>query len=139
MEKIDQMNYYSEIKTELINNEITKRVKDYSKNKSDLDTYYRVGKLLSEAGKHYGEGIIKEYARRLSGDLGKLYNERTLRRTRQIYLTFKDRKWSTLSTKLSYSHYCEMISLDKDRIDYYIYISTKQNLTVRELRERIKK
>ena len=52
------MNYYNEIKTEILNNEITKRVKDYSKNKSDLTTYYNVGKLLSEAGKHYGEGII---------------------------------------------------------------------------------
>ena len=45
------MNYYNEIKNELVNNEITKRVKDYSKN---------VGKLLSEAGKHYGESIIKK-------------------------------------------------------------------------------
>ena len=35
-------------------------LKDYSKNRSDLNTYYNVGKLLSEAGKHYGEGIIKE-------------------------------------------------------------------------------
>ena len=49
------MNYYNEIKTEILNNEITKRVKDYSKNKSDLTTYYNVGKLLSEAGKHYGD------------------------------------------------------------------------------------
>ena len=32
------MNYYNEIRKELINNEITKKVKDYSKNKSDLDT-----------------------------------------------------------------------------------------------------
>ena len=31
------MNYYNEIKTELINNEITKRVKDYSKNRSDYN------------------------------------------------------------------------------------------------------
>ena len=43
------MNYYNEIKNILINNEITKRVKDYSKNKSDLDSYYNVGKLLIEA------------------------------------------------------------------------------------------
>ena len=57
------MNYYDEIKNELINNEITKRVKDYSKNRSDLTTYYNAGKLLSEAGKHYGEGIIKEYSK----------------------------------------------------------------------------
>ena len=31
--------------------------------------YYNVGKMLSEAGKHYGEGIIKEYSRKLGNDL----------------------------------------------------------------------
>ena len=60
------MNYYVEIKTELINNEVYKRVRDYSKNRSDLKTYYNVGKLLFEAGKHYGEGIIKEYSNKLT-------------------------------------------------------------------------
>ena len=40
------MDYYKEIKHELINNEIYKKVKDYSKNRSDLNTYYNVGKLL---------------------------------------------------------------------------------------------
>ena len=58
------MNYYNEIKPQIINNEITKRVKDYSKNKSDLNTYYNVGKLLSEAGKQYGEAIIREYSKK---------------------------------------------------------------------------
>ena len=52
------MNYYNEIKEQIINNEITKKVKDYSKNRSDLETYYNIGKLLKEAGKHYGEGIF---------------------------------------------------------------------------------
>ena len=65
------MNYYEEIKVKLIDNEITKKVKDYSKNKSDLDTYYYVGKMLSEAGKYYGEGIIKEYSKRLTYELGR--------------------------------------------------------------------
>ena len=72
------MNYYNEIKTEIINNEITKKVKDYSKNRSDLNTYYNVGKLLSEAGKHYGEGIIKEYSKRLTNEFGKGYIKRNL-------------------------------------------------------------
>ena len=67
------MKYYNEIKNQIINNEITKRVKDDSKNKSDLDTYYNVGKLLSKAGKHYGEGIIKEYSNKLTKELGKGY------------------------------------------------------------------
>ena len=54
------MKYYNEIKQELIINEINKKVKNYSINRSDLNAYYKVGKMLSEAGKHYGEGIIKE-------------------------------------------------------------------------------
>ena len=69
------MNYYNEIKNELINNEINKKVKNYSINKSDLNTYYNVGKMLSEAGKHYGEGIIREFSKRLTSDLGKGYTE----------------------------------------------------------------
>ena len=67
------INYYDEIKKELLNNEITKRVKNYSINKIDLTTYYNIGKLLKEAGKHYGEGIIKEYSKRLTSEFGKGY------------------------------------------------------------------
>ena len=59
------MNYYNEIKQELINNEINRKVKNYSINKNDLSTYYNVGKLLLEAGSTYGESIIKEYSIRL--------------------------------------------------------------------------
>ena len=133
------MNYYKEIKKELINNEITKRVKDYSKNKSDLTTYYNVGKLLSEAGKHYGEGIIKEYSKKLTKELGKKYSERTLRRMRQFYVIFSKENWSPMETNLSWSHYSELISLnDFNKILYYIQISTIHNLSKRQLRERIK-
>ena len=131
------MNYYSEIKNELINNEITKRVKDYSKNRSDLTTYYNVGKLLSEAGKHYGEGIIKEYSKRLTQDLGIKYDASSLNKMKKFYLL--KAKLATLSPKLSYSHYVELLSLDNlDEINYYIMITEQQSLSVRELRERIK-
>ena len=87
------MNYYNEIKQELTNNEITKRVKDYSKNVCDLSTYYRVGKMLSKAGKHYGENIIGDYANKLKIELNKKYNERTLRRYRQFYNFVNNLKW----------------------------------------------
>ena len=133
------MNYYNEIKNELINNEITKKVKDYSKNKSDLTTYYNVGKLLSEAGKQYGEKIINEYSKRLTSELGVSYTKRTLFRIRQFYLLFHNQKVSTLSTQLTWSHYSELLSLDNiDEINYYIMITEQQSLSVRELRERIK-
>ena len=133
------MNYYNEIKNELINNEITKKVKDYSKNKSDLTTYYNVGKLLSDAGKQYGEKIINEYSKRLTSELGVSYTKRTLFRIRQFYLLFHNQKVSTLSTQLTWSHYSELLSLDNiDEINYYIMITEQQSLSVRELRERIK-
>ena len=133
------MNYYREIKEELINNEITKRVKDYSKNRSDLNTYYNVGKLLSEAGKHYGEGIIKEYSKRLTSELGKGYTFTSLTRMKNFYLMFKDEKVAPLAQLLNWSHYVELLPLkDVNKINYYIKIIINQNLSKRELRERIK-
>ena len=79
------MNYYNEIKSELINNEINRKVKNYSINKSDLNTYYNVGKMLSEAGKQYGESIIKNYSIKLVSEVDKKYNETNLKRMRQFY------------------------------------------------------
>ena len=132
-------NYYNEIKNKLIDNEVYKKVKDYSKNRNDLSTYYEVGKLLYEAGNKYGEGIIKKYSERLVIEVGRNYNERTLRRIRQFYLVFKDEIWSTMSTKLMWSHYTEILSLSNvNEINYYINITEKYNLSVRQLRERIK-
>ena len=131
------MNYYNEIKNKLINNEINRKVKSYSINKSDLNTYYNVGKILSEAGKHYGEGIIKEYSKKLTNELGKGYTQSRLRYFRRFYEVFS--KCPTLSDKLSYSHYCELIwNDDFNKINYYINISIVQNLSVRQLREKIK-
>ena len=133
------MNYYNEIKNELINNEITKKVKDYSKNKSDLTTYYNVGKLLSEAGKHYGESIIKEYSKRLTNELNTKYSIRVLYKMLKFYNFMVVEKLPTLSAKLTWSHYDELLKLNSiDEINYYIIITEQQNLSVRELRARIK-
>ena len=130
------MNYYETIKQEFISNEIYKRVKDYSKNQNDLKTYYNVGKMLCEAGKHYGEGIIREYSKKLTIELGKGYTQTRLKYMRQFYIIMQ--KSPTVSDKLSYSHYCEIMWLNIDEINYCIKIVEEQNLSVRELRERIK-
>ena len=112
------MNYYDEIKNELINNEVTKKVKDYSKNKSDLTTYYNVGKLLKEAGKHYGEGIIKVYSEKLKDDIGKKYSVTTLKYMRMFYEYGKSQP---IADQLSWSHYIELLPLkDNSKINYYI-------------------
>lgn len=131
------MNYYNEIKRQLINNEITKRVKDYSKNRSDLTTYYNVGKMLGEAGKHYGEGIIKEYSKRLTSELGKGYTQSNLKRFRQFYTLIE--KGATLWHQLSWSHYKLPITLHSvEEINYYGRISSENLYSVRQLGVRIK-
>ncbi len=131
------INYYDEIKKELLNNEITKKVKNYSINKSDLTTYYNIGKLLSEAGKHYGEGIIKEYSKRLINEFRRNFGITLLKRIRQFYIVIE--KGATMSHQLSWSHYCELLPVNSiDKINYYIKITEEQNLSVRELRTKIK-
>lgn len=134
------MDYYNEIKKELVNNEINRAVKNYSINRNDLNTYYNVGKMLSEAGKHYGENVIGEYANKLRIDLNKKYNERTLRRYRQFYNFVTTLKWSALPTKLSWSHITVLMTLsDEDEINYYIGVINDRNIGYRSLNELIKK
>ena len=136
------MNYYKEIKNELINNEVYKRVKDYSKNRNELSTYYNVGKLLIEAQggedrARYGDGLIKEYSERLTKELGKGYSIRSLKNMRKFYLIYQ--KGQAMPAQLTWSHYCELLSLkDINEINYYIDISIKQNLSYRKLKEKIK-
>ena len=133
----DFLNYYDEIKKELLNNEITKKVKNYSINKSDLTTYYNIGKLLKEAGKHYGDGIIKEYSKKLTNEFGKGYTFTSLTRMKKFYNLIE--KLATVSQHLSYGHYVELLPYDDiDKINYYIKITEEENLSIRELREKIK-
>ena len=133
------MNYYNEIKNKLIDNEVYKIVKDYSKERNTVITYFEIGRLLAIAGGKYGEGIIKKYSEKLVNELGKKYNVRTLRRIRQFYLVIGDKIWSPVATNLTWSHYSELLPLkDINEINYYIKITSKQCLSKRELRERIK-
>ena len=136
------MNYYNQIKDVLINNEVYKKVKDYSKNKNELNSYYEVGKLLvkaqgGEARAKYGNKLIKEYSERLTRELGKGYGVSNLKDMRKFYLIFQ--KSQTLSGQLTWSHYIEILRLnDSDKMNYYIRMCEVFNLSVRELRERIK-
>ncbi len=59
------MNYYNEIKNKLIDNEIYSKVKDYSKERHKVITYFEIGRLLTEAGGKYGDNVIDEYSQKL--------------------------------------------------------------------------
>ena len=133
------MNYYDEIKNKIINNEVYGRVKDYSKERYKVITYFEIGKLLNEAGGKYGDNIIDEYSRKLVVEVGKKYNRRTLFRMKQFYNVFSNEKVSTLSTQLSWSHYTELLPIkDINKLYYYLNISINQRIDVRTLRNKIK-
>ncbi len=136
------MNYYDEIKNILISNEAYKQVKDYYKNRNDLMSYYNVGKLLidaqgGEARAKYGDNLIKEYSIKLTKELGRKYNQTLLKNIRRYYIV--KNICPTMSDKLSWSHYIELIWINNiNKINYYIGVASSQNLSVRELRRRIK-
>ena len=136
------MNYYNEIKEYLLNNEVYKKVKDYSKNRNELETYYNVGKLIIEAQggekrAKYGNNLIKEYSKKLTSELNKKYSVTTLKYMRQFYLLIQ--KGQPLVDQLSWSHYVILLPLkDINRINYYIEQVIMYKLSKRQLIEKIK-
>ena len=98
----------------------------------------KTGELLNEAGKEYGKNVIKQYSEKLMIEVGKKYNERTLYRMRKFYEVFNNEKLTPLVSKLSWSHYIQLLSLKNvDEIIYYINVTLNNNLNKRELQERI--
>ena len=133
------MNYYNEIKQELLNNEINRKVKNYSINKSDLSTYYNVGKLLLEAGNTYGESIIENYANKLMNEVGKKYDRSTLFKIRKFYAVFSNEKVAPLVPQLSWSHCLILLPIeDINKINYYIHQIEINHYTKRQLQYAIK-
>ena len=134
------MNYYNEIKNKLIDNEIYSKVKDYSKERHKVITYYETGKLLYEAGSIYGEDIIGKYSYKLMNEVGKKYNKSTLFRMKQFYLVFSNEKVAPLVPQLTWSHCLILIPIKNiDKINYYIQQISLRNLSKRQLQDIIKK
>lgn len=138
----DKMNYLDNIK-ELIEKDIVLKKKHrLIENNSTLVTYFEIGRLIVEAQggekrAKYGNGLLKEWSEVLSNQYGKGYDVSNLKRMRQLYLIFQ--KGGTLSHQLSWSHYYSILSIkNESKRNYYINISIKQNLSVRQLREKIK-
>ncbi len=139
------MQYYEMIKETLIKNEVYKKVKDYSKNRSDLNAYFEVGRLIveaqgGEARAKYGNKLIKEYSEKLTKELGKGYTYTNLSRMRQFYLlSLKVAAVRQLSGHLTWTHYRILLSIkDINEIKYYVNIAISNNLSSRELEKCIK-
>ena len=130
-------NYLENIRGYIVSEQARTIVRDYNANKSKLETYYNIGKELSEAGKHYGEGIVKKYAIELTNEFGTNYGVTNLKYMRQFYNFVK--KGHPLGDQLSWTHYKILLPLkDVNEIKFYIDLTIRNNLSKRALAERIK-
>ena len=133
------MNYYNEIKNKIIDNEVYSKIKDYSKERHKVITYFEIGKLLTEAGGKYGDNIIEEYSKKLVIEVGKKYNRSTLFRMKQFYNVFSNEKVAPLVQQLSWSHCLILLPIKNiNEINYYINQVSKRNLSKRQLEEIVK-
>ena len=141
------MNYYNEIKSILVDNAIGRKIREYKSNQKDLESYYNVGKLLVEAqgGEErakYGNGLIKEYSKRLTSELGKGYSIQNLKNMRRFYLVVEKRQSLIVQFKslnISWTFIIKLLKLnDVNELLYYINCINKMNLTTRELDLKIK-
>ena len=141
------MNYYNEIKSILVDNAIGRKIREYKSNQKDLESYYNVGKLLVEAqgGEErakYGNGLIKEYSKRLTSELGKGYSIQNLKNMRRFYLVVEKRQSLIVQFKslnISWTFIIKLLKLnDVNELLYYINCINKMNLTTRELDSKLK-
>ena len=126
---------YNDIVSVLIEFENNKDIVD---NRSELDlvTYYKVGRLVTEAILKYGDDIVLEYAEKWKEDVDKKYTDINLRRYRYFYLLIEN--GALFSFDLKWSHYVELLHLNAKKANYYIYLVIHNNLSIRELRSRVK-
>ncbi len=135
-------NKYLEIKNELVESVIDKKIDNYFANHKELTHYYNVGKMIVDAqgGEEwakYGDGLIRKFSERLTKELNKGYSYRTLNLMRKYYMFQKVQP--VVAQSISWSHYTILLSIgDNDEINYYIEQSILHHWSKRELQKHIK-
>ena len=107
------------------NNKMIQEIKDiilssrkkvaYEVNNTMLYAYWNVGRIIVENEQNgnikaeYGKQIMKELSKELRKSLGSGFSVSNLFNMRKLYITYP--KFQTVSGKLSWSHYCELLSI----------------------------
>ena len=136
------MNYFKNIEELIIENEASKKANALRDNSSTLQTYWNIGKLIVEAQggekrAKYGNGLIKEWGKKLSLKYGRGYDSSYLAKMRLFYLDFPILE--SVIPKLSWTHYIQILSIkNENERNYYINLVILNNLSVRELQREIK-
>ena len=127
-------NIFHNIKTLIINS----RNKVYTTvNTEMLNLYWNIGKVIMEIQQgderaSYGEAVLEKLSQRLTDEFGKVFSSRNLRTMRKFYLTYPI--WKTVSSKLSWSHYLELIKIEEEpKRSFYLNEAINSMWSVREL------
>ena len=114
----------------------------YEVNNTMLLAYWNVGKIIVENEQsgnikaEYGKQVMKELSKELRKILGSGFSVSNLFNMRRFYITYP--KFQTLSGKLSWSHYCELLSIENiDERNFYEKECINSNWSVRELKRQI--
>lgn len=111
-------------------------------NRELLNAYWQIGQIICEYEQSqperadYGKQTLKELSKALTREFGKGFSRSNLQNMRAFYLTYPNRQ--TLSGKLSWSHYCELLSIaDADKRSFYEKETVKADWSVRELKRQV--
>lgn len=137
---------------DLINNNMISEIKELlmlardrvavSVNAELLSTYWNIGKIIvkyeqkekDRAG--YGKNTLKNLSKSLTEEFGRGFSRSNLQNMRSFYLNYE--KCQTVSGKLSWSHYCELLSIsDKDKRSFYEKEAENAGWSIRELKRQI--
>ena len=107
-----------------------------------LTTYWNIGRIIVEYEQQnqmradYGKQTLKGLSKELTQEFGKGFSRSNLQNMRAFYLAYE--KCQTVSGKLSWSHYCELLSItDENKRSFYEKESVNSGWSVRELKRQI--
>lgn len=102
-----------------------------------LNLYWSIGKIIMEIQQGderatYGDAVLEKLSEKLTNEFGKGFSERNLERMRKFYICFPIS--TTVSSKLSWSHYLELIKIEEEpKRNFYLKEAINSRWSVREL------
>ena len=111
-------------------------------NQELLSTYWKIGEIVVRCEQNdsiraaYGEKTLSQLSRALTKELGKGFSRSNVYNMRQFYLSYPI--FQTVSGKLSWSHYCELLSIsDKEKRSFYEKEAVNSGWSVREMKRQV--
>lgn len=107
-----------------------------------LTTYWNIGRIIVEYEQQnqlraeYGKQTLRELSKELTREFGKGFSVSNIQFMRRFYQSYSIQQ--TVSVKLSWSHYCELLSItDEKKRSFYEKEAVNSGWSVRELKRQI--